>query len=321
MRFQSFIAFALPALSSAVDLKSLLSSHPKLSTLRDLLSQFDLLEEFNKFENVTVIAPTNQAYLDLANWGFNLSQVPAPVAHALFKYHVLEGTHRSSDIKTHAKIVQTKLTPPVLTNVTAGAAVKLAKAHNNKIITESGLGVVGGVEEQDLKFDGGVVHTLNASMVLPHNITLTAQINGLAKFLGLMSKAGLTEEFEALKDVTVFIPRDTALQKIAGLLDVLSQKQLADILKGHVIANKVLYSKVIGNGGSYEALNGKKVHIKKVGNDGLRVNGVEVGKADVILYAGVAHIVEDIVLPLADEEEKKSIGYMFESMRAQVPFK
>lgn len=293
MKFQSTILLALPVLSTATTLKSLLSSHSKLSTLHNLLEQFDLLDTFNKFENVTVIAPTNQAYLDLANWGFNVSQIPAPVARALFQYHVIVGEYGSNSIGAHAQVLHTHLKPPVLTNVTSGAALKLRKI-DGQIVTESGLGVFGGVEEKDLEFDGGVLHTLNASMVLPHNITLTAQINGLGKFLEFMDKAGLVEEFEALKDVTVFVPQNAALEKLN--VGAMSKTQLANVLKGHVVPDKVLYGEVFGKKSEYKTLSGHTIKVETAKDGALSVNGVEVVKEDVILYAGVAHVVDEVLV-------------------------
>ncbi|KAH5605169.1 fasciclin-like arabinogalactan protein elcF [Parastagonospora nodorum] len=290
----------LPALTSAHSLSTLLSTHPTLSTLHSLLKQFSLLDDFNTLANITVIAPTNQAYLDLANWGFNVSQIPAPVARALFQYHVLDGEWESESIIGKGKVVHTYLKPPVLTNVTAGAAVKLSSVDGT-IMTESGLGVAGGVEDVNLRFDGGVLHTLNASMVLPHNITLTAQINGLGRFLELMNRAGVVAEFEGLKDVTVFVPHDDALEKAD--VGKMSKEQLASLLRGHVVPNRVLYGEVFGKKGGYKSSNGWEIHVGKTAGGTLTVNGIKVVKEDVILYAGVAHVIDKVLV--ADRVEHK----------------
>lgn len=286
------LTLLLPALSSATSLSTLLSTHPKLTTLHSLLKQFSLLDDFNALTNITLIAPTNQAYLDLANWGFNVSQIPAPVARALFQYHVLDGDWDSESINAKTRVVHTYLKPPVLTNVSSGAAVKLSSIDGT-VMTESGLGVIGGVDEMDLTFDGGMLHTLNASMVLPHNITLTAQINGLGKFLELMDRAGLVQELEALKDVTVFVPDDDALEKV----DVvgMSKGQLVGLLKAHVVPNRVLYGEVFGKKGGFKSLEGGKINLGKTGGGALTVNGVKVIREDVILYAGVAHVIDEVL--------------------------
>jgi len=307
------LTLLLPALSSATSLSTLLSTHTKLSTLHSLLKQFSLLDDFNALTNITVIAPTNQAYLDLANWGFNVSQIPAPVARALFHYHILDGEWDSDNINAKTRVVHTHLKPPVLTNVTAGAAVKLSSIDGT-VVTESGLGVVGGVEEADLRFDGGVLHTLNASMVLPHNITLTAQINGLGGFLELMDRAGLVREFEALRDATVFVPSDDALEKV----DVggMSKGQLVGLLKGHVVPDRVLYGEVFGKKGGYKSLNGGDIDVGKTTGGVLTVNGIGVVKEDVILYAGVAHIIDEVLV--VDRVEHDS-GRSYLHLDAQKP--
>nr|AIW00657.1 fasciclin [Shiraia sp. slf14] len=278
MRTSTLIALALPALSSAaaLSLEKLLSKHPKLSTFHDLLTQFDLLDDFKGYDNITIVAPTNQAYLDLANWGFNVSEVPAPVARALLTYHVLQGEHTLDSLSSQQQVVHTYLKPPVLTNVTDGAAVKLSRDNSGKIITQSGLGVYGSVEEADIAFTHGVLHTLNSSMVLPHNITLTAEINGLTKFLDLMSEAGLVEEFEALKDVTVFIPQNAALEKLLWLMKLLPKENLASVLKYHVVPNKVLYEAAVEDEEDHETLDGGVVRLSSGRSGDLRVNGVKV---------------------------------------------
>ena len=59
--------------------------------------------------------------------------MPAPVAKALLSYHILEGVWQASDLpeETQRKlVVNTHLKPPVLTNVTSGAVMKLSRSSN-----------------------------------------------------------------------------------------------------------------------------------------------------------------------------------------------
>ncbi|KAH7094401.1 FAS1 domain-containing protein [Paraphoma chrysanthemicola] len=321
MKFLNAITptLAFLATTHASSLKSLLSHHPKLSILHSLLLQFELLEDFNELSNITLLAPTDQAYLDLANWGFNVSQVPTPVARALLSYHVLNGNFDSQTLSRKPQVIHTYLTPPVLTNVSAGAAVKLHTSSDGTTLTESGLGVVGGVEEADLEFDSGVVHTLNSSMVLPHNITLTAGINGLTRFLELVEMAGLTEEFEALKDVTVFIPTNGALRKVSGLVSLLARRQLASVLMGHVIPNQVLYGENLVEGGVFETMSGRNIRVRKTKEGSFEVDGVEVVKQDVILYGGVAHVIGEALASEGEEESHNGDGLVYTAQANQLP--
>ncbi|KAF4548441.1 Fasciclin domain-containing protein 4 [Elsinoe fawcettii] len=301
MKFASALVCASSLLGavSAKSLESVLSSHPKLSILNGLLKQFDLLDTFNSAKGVTLLAPTNAAYEALAKWGFNVSEVPAPVATALLSYHLLEGEYLASDIPTEGlpEIAHTYLKPPVLTNVTKGAAVKLSRGSAGEIVTESGLSVLGGTEETDIRYEHGIIHTLNSSMVLPHNISATLALNQLTEFLGDLSEASAVYELEELKDVTFFFPINSAFKKLNPLLSLLSPSQLASILEYHAVPNKVLYHDLLEGDKEYETLNGGKLRIRSDARGNIFVNDAQVIRQDLIIYGGVAHIIDDVLIP------------------------
>ncbi|KAG8630613.1 hypothetical protein KVT40_002232 [Elsinoe batatas] len=292
-------ASSLLAAASAKSLESALSSNPKLSILNGLLKQFDLLDTFNSAKGVTLLAPTNAAYEALAKWGFNVSEVPAPVAVALLSYHLLDGEYPTSSIPSTGlpEIAHTYLKPPVLTNVTRGAAVKLSRGDAGEIVTESGLSVLGGSEDTDIKYEHGIIHTLNSSMVLPHNISATLALNQLTEFLTDLSDASVVYELEELKDVTYFFPINSAFKKLNPLLSLLSPGQLASILEYHAVPNKVLYHNALEGDHEYETLNGAKLHIRSDARGNVFVNDAQVLRQDLIVYGGVAHVIDDVLIP------------------------
>ena len=288
------------AVTSAQSLKSTLSSHPSLSIFYSLLNQFDLLNSFNSFSNVTLIAPTDEAYRALAQWGFNVSEVEPFIARALLTYHVLDGTYTTESIPAsdEKQVVHSLLQPPILTNVTNGAAVKLSRDGGGGIAVESGLQVVGGVEEADIHFQDGVVHTLNSSMVLPHNISTTAQIGNLTDFLAAMDTARTVATLESLKDTTLFIPHNIAFAKISPLLRLLEPNQLASILEYHAVPGKVFYHESMEKGeASLKTLEGSPVRIHTDAVGRISVNHARIVRADLIIYGGVAHIIDDVLVP------------------------
>lgn len=288
----------------APDLATILSKHPQLTTFASLLKRVDLFDFAASLDNVTVIAPTDQAYLDLAHWGFNMSEVPAAVARALLQYHIVDGVHVSQSIsdQNHRPVVaHTYLKPPVLTNVTDGAALKLSRdAASGKVITSSGLGVIGGTEEQDIFFDGGVIHTLNSSMVLPHNISITTAVNGLTKFLGLMSEAGVVEEFESLKDATIFIPSNRALEQVFGLMKSQPRSHLAILLRSHIVPGKVVYRKDLAHTRSLRTLADTKLSLHHDRRGIMHVDKAKILREDIILYGGVVHVIDRVLVDVAD---------------------
>ena len=288
---------------AAQSLKSTISSHPSLTILHGLLNQFDLLESFDSLTNITLVAPTDEAYRALANWGFNVSEVEPFIARALLTYHVLDGTYTADSIpgSDEPQVVHSLLQPPVLTNVSRGAAVKLSRDRYSSIVIESGLQVIGGVEQADIHFQNGIIHTLNSSMVLPHNISTTSQIGNLFQFLDALETAEVVTSLEGLKDVTLFIPHDGAFRKLNPLLHLLRPSQLAQVLQYHVIPNHVLYHKSIGkNNSTYETLQGASLRISTDENGVSYVNGARIVRNDLIIYGGVAHIIDEVVIPELD---------------------
>lgn len=303
-----FVLLALFALTTSRSLKATLASQPTLSYFNGYLEQFDLIDEFDARTDITVLAPTNQAYTSLAQWGFNLSLVEPFIARALLQYHFLEGRWTSQDIPSAPdaapNVVHTFLQPPILTNVSSGAAVKLQRSGST-IITESGLQVVGAVETADIKFHGGVLHSLNSSMVLPHNISVTAEFNGLSQFLEHLDTAHVVGKIESLKDVTVFIPQNTAWENIDTLLHRLDNRKLAAVLGFHIVPGKVLYREDLAKGnGEFETLQGATLKTRVQKDGSILVGGAKVVRSDLILYGGVAHVIDEVLVPSLTERDR-----------------
>ncbi|KXT10993.1 hypothetical protein AC579_5014 [Pseudocercospora musae] len=281
-------------------LQKALDAESSASKFLSLLRQFGLLDTYTSLSNVTILAPTNQAYEDLAKWGFNVSEVPAPVAKALLSYHALHGIYMAENLVlgNEAIVVHSHLVPPMLTNVTEGAAVKLSRGQSRHVVTESGLQVIGGTEHSDIIFDGGVIHTLNSSLVLPHNTSVTAEVNDLTGFLDAVEQAGLIPEFEGQADFTILIPHNGALHGFQQLMKLLSSEQMASILRYHVIPNEVLYQGIIPYGKStYDTIEGSSVIVEHHGDAGLTFNEIQVVRSDLLLYGGVAHVIDGLLIP------------------------
>jgi uncharacterized surface protein with fasciclin (FAS1) repeats len=97
------------------------------------------------------------------------------------------------------------------------------------------------------------------------------------------------------KDVTIFAPTDAAFAAAAATVAKLTPAQVADVLKYHVVKG-VAYSTGLKDGQTFETLLGKKVKIS-VGKGGVKVNGIKVIKADVLVKQGVVHVVESVIVP------------------------
>lgn len=143
-----------------------------------------------------------------------------------------------------------------------------------------------GGEEGGKTFDKSVVGVLSGNA----NFALLASAIG---------KAGLAEALSGPGPFTVFAPDDDALSAACKKLkiskmELMTLPNLADILKYHVIAGKVM-SKDLTEGATPKTLNGKTVKVTLAG--GAKINGIKVVKADFPATNGVIHRIAEVLLP------------------------
>ncbi|KAF2172655.1 hypothetical protein M409DRAFT_49204 [Zasmidium cellare ATCC 36951] len=305
MRFQPLAScfFALLGEAAADSLRSVLSSRSSFSDLYNVLHFHDLLKDIDRIQNATYFAPNNDALKYLADFGINLTTADPSIARALLYYGLIDGQHSVESIlqDDDIQLVQSALHPPLFTNVTDGQALKLRTKRNGEhstVVLETGLQVLTKLVETDIRFDHGVLHGTSTNMVLPHNISETLNLGNLHEFLRLVKVTDLVPELESLADVTFLFPHDKAIQKLRPVLDILSPIQLAAFVRNHAIPNHVLYGKVIGSANkTLQTVAGGSATIRRYGKGQAYVNDIPIVREDILIYGGVAHIVDDVLFP------------------------
>lgn len=285
--------------ASAKSLSQALISHGSLSMLHDLLKDLGLLEKFQTAERSTILAMTDDALIGLANWGLNMSTIDPALARAILEYHFLEGVFTSSDplLKTDVQLAHSLLRPPILTNVTDGPVVKLS-IIDDSLSAESGIQKVMQINESDITHDNGVLHTIDSNLVLPHNLSETTNLGNLYKFWDLVERSKSREILEAMKDVTVFLPDDNAVRQWSSALGSLTPEQLATVVANHAIPNRVLYHSAFSAGGNeYKTLSGMRVTVSGDSRGNIFINEAKILKKDVLIFGGVAHILDGVLVP------------------------
>ncbi|KAL2875557.1 hypothetical protein SGCOL_009174 [Colletotrichum sp. CLE4] len=277
-----------------------LVDHGSLSMLHSLLKDLSLLERFETAERSTFLAMTDDALVGLANWGLNMSTIDPTLARPILEYHFLEGVFTSSDplLKADVQLAHSVLRPPVLTNVTDGPVVKLS-IIDESLCAESGIQKVIHINESDIAHDNGVIHTIDSNLVLPHNISETTNLDNFHKFWDIIERSRTREVLEAMKDVTVFLPDDKAARQWSSALESLTPEQLATVVENHVVPNRVLYhSAFSAEGNEYMTLGGLKITVRHDSRGNVFVNEAKILKQDVLIFGGVAHILDGILVPL-----------------------
>ena len=109
--------------------------------------------------------------------------------------------------------------------------------------------------------------------------------------------AGLVETLKSAGPFTVFAPTDEAFAKIPAdtLNAVLADKaKLTAILTYHVVAGKVLAADVV-NLTSAKTVQGGEITISVDG--GVKVDGANVIKTDIVCDNGVIHVIDSVIMP------------------------
>jgi uncharacterized surface protein with fasciclin (FAS1) repeats len=112
-----------------------------------------------------------------------------------------------------------------------------------------------------------------------------------------LQAAGLVETLKGKGPFTVFAPTDEAFAKIpkADLDALLKDKAaLTRVLTYHVVAGRVMAADVVKLKEA-KTVEGRMVSIDA--SSGVKVNGANVVKADVVASNGVIHVIDAVILP------------------------
>lgn len=110
--------------------------------------------------------------------------------------------------------------------------------------------------------------------------------------------AGLVDALSGDTELTVFAPTNAAFAKLPkGTVEALlaDKQKLANILKYHIVAGKVLAKDVV-NLDSAKALNGGELEIE-VKDGKVYINDAQVIKTDVLGKNGVIHVIDTVLIP------------------------
>jgi uncharacterized surface protein with fasciclin (FAS1) repeats len=244
----------------------------------------------NPSATLTVFAPDDQAFLDLAtalNTDIN-GLLALPNLSDILLYHVLGVTVPSSA-------------------ATNGLIVQPLSASNTLKITLTSLGEVyvnqAQVTTADLVAANGVVHVLN-KVLLPSTTVADVAINSPAHstLVAAVIEARLLPALtDPLASLTLFAPTNTAIDSALSSLgisatDLLSSPALSDILLYHVLGSEVL-STSLSNGMLANTLNPANTLKVTIDGSNVFVNQAQVVGADLPADNGVVHVLDAVVLP------------------------
>ncbi|KAM7197933.1 Fasciclin domain containing protein [Naviculisporaceae sp. PSN 640] len=283
-------------------LNQVLASEKSLSTYYDLVKQYpDILLQLPSYSGVTLVAPDNDAFEKFHDWD---PQNKTLVTN-LLEYHILQGTVSTASVPVGVStFAPTLLTDRAYSNVTGGQQMLINKGGDDVVVFTSGLGSRSTVVKPDLAFKGGLIQIVDTLMVPPARLEPTARdaYKDLQSFLGALYTADLVSEFADSTDVTIFAPRNSAFQIVAGTLEDLSKDELADILRYHLVPKQVMSSTEFQNGTNLttasDAIPDLELHVIRSGNN-MYFNRAQLLQPDILIANGVVHIIDAVLNPAA----------------------
>ena len=141
--------------------------------------------------------------------------------------------------------------------------------------------------------------------VPPVNIAMTAAATTVhTSLVAALTAADLVATVNGTDNYTVFAPTDEAFAAAGIDLDAYDTEEeiaaLADILLYHVVAGTVASSDIAAGTSTVAAANGDNLTIV-AGESGVTINGANVTIVDVPASNGVIHVIDQVLLPPADE--------------------
>merc|ERR1712032_1306042 len=281
--------------SGMMNLTALLSSTDSLSSLNDLVGNYpDFAAALASREDATILAPSNDALETLMNSDAASMLDNDQFVQALLNYHVINGTVYASNITQTPIFAPTYLNSSMYSNVTGGQVVE-ARREDGEVQFVSGLKQVSTVAQPNVNYTNGVVHIIDDVLMIPGNLTSTAQNANLTAFLGAAVNASVASTLLGAEDLTIFAPSNAAFQDIGSLVGNLTMDQLANILSYHVIEGTVAYSSDLSNT-SLTTLQGDDVEIT-IANGAVMVNNATVTNANILFAGGVIHVIDQVLNP------------------------
>ncbi|KAI2778001.1 FAS1 domain-containing protein [Daldinia loculata] len=287
----SLAAAQTPSLSDALG-----SQNSSLSSLNALIaSNSQFFESLNKLQNVTILAPSNDAISAQTSNNETAFQLDdSDYLQALLSYHILNGTYHNDSFGNESVFIPTLLTNKTYTNVTGGQVVE-ARLHDNNVTFFSALKENATIITPNVNFTGGTIHIINSLLVIPQNVTETLSNANLTAAEGAISTANLTDSVIDTPNITIFAPNNDAFNAIGSVIGNLTSNQLTNILGYHVVNGSVNYSTELQNT-TLTAVNGQDITITVV-NGTVYANSAKITVPDILLENGVVHVVDQVLNP------------------------
>lgn len=248
-----------------------------------------------------MIAPIDEAFKTNLDLDINNASQMVP----FIQYHILQGRVPMADLERyHLTFLPTLLRNSTYTRVTGGQNLAVVHQALDDIVFVTGhhtrSGMVGPIENHDrplladIKYHGGLINIIESVLVPPQPLAHTCRVwykKEIMGFLGALYATGLYDSIAETSDLTIFAPSNTAWQIMAGTVEAMSQEELIEVLRYHIVPGRVLYSVDMQDhdGMNMTTQAGVNVTLRYSRNDHY-IDSAQVINADLLFANGVIHV-------------------------------
>ncbi|KEF55362.1 uncharacterized protein A1O9_08112 [Exophiala aquamarina CBS 119918] len=293
----SFAVFL--AAATTQNLSSVLQSTQALSSLYSNLTAFpEFLSQLNELQNITFLAPNNDAIARLVQSPFGRTlQADQALLLAHYSYHVLNGSFYTFET---AELVSTLLEFGPYSQVSTGQAVEVVPGPDplspSDVTFFSGLNSTARLIGHAFNFSGGVVHIIDNFLIIPQNLSVTAVQANLTSAVGAVMAAGRIwlGLFDGLQDATVFLPTNEAYREIGSILENISEFNMSSICNYQAV-DDLLYLDDLKNG-SYQSFQFANISVVVRGDD-VFIGNAKIVVPNLLVRGGIAHVIDRVLNP------------------------
>merc|ERR1711988_1661469 len=251
------LASLVAAAAAQSDLVSVLESQDDLSTLYSVLQNFpDLVETLSSASNITIFAPTNEAFESVPEdsaIGQAIANNDETAIAALLTNHVYRGQYPAEAVSETPVWIQSLLDDSYemdgmpFSNFTGGQYTGVVVDGDNVVVISGDL-TLSTVTEADIEIgDSVIVHKIDTPIAFSPTLVDYTRRDGTLLFNAAVTAADLPVNFGddadkmPISDLTIFIPNDAAFEAIGSVLEGADLETLQAVLTYHLLANGVAH--------------------------------------------------------------------------------
>jgi uncharacterized surface protein with fasciclin (FAS1) repeats len=301
--FTAAVAGAAPVAEFEPNIMDIAAADDRFDTLEAAVKAANLADALAAPGNLTVFAPTDDAFAKLPADLINaLLADPSGALTQILLYHVVPGSFGSADVLASASL-----------DTLQGSDLAVSLRDGKPYVNDSQIIIT------DIQAKNGIIHVIDAVLVPPVSLPSAPMIDEVGDksslptiaeiaiadgrfdtLVAALSAAGLAETFLQPGSYTVFAPTDDAFAALpAGTVEALladPQGLLTDILLYHVVGDEVSRNQ-LATDDTVPTLEGSNLVVNRDGSNIIDISGAKLLITDIQASNGTIHVIDSVLIP------------------------